>query len=318
VVDLSAFSAADAAAVLRADGVHALVDLDAHIEVSGRKPLAVLAHGAAPAVCQWLGWAGTSGHPAVGYAALDRAIAPADSARAHFSERLSLLPHAYQANNHAFKWLGATAREASGPAARARALARLVSAADGDIDDDDAAGGGGGGGGARGARGASAVACSFNQLFKLSGDVYASWKGVLRRAAPALMVQGAGVTKGRKTSLSRGTQNLHDDALADGVNAHTQLFFARPLPKGPHLERMAGMCDLALDTLLYNSHTTGADALWSATPLVTLRGPAMASRVAHSLSAAAGVADTTVFSHREYADLATALLTPRRSVTGKY
>ncbi|KAJ1625299.1 hypothetical protein T492DRAFT_880318, partial [Pavlovales sp. CCMP2436] len=51
-----------------------------------------------------------------------------------------------------------------------------------------------------------------------------------------------------------------------------------------------------------------ADALWSATPMVTLRGLSMASRVAASLSATAGIADTTVFSYREYEDLASALL----------
>lgn len=46
-----------------------------------------------------------------------------------------------------------------------------------------------------------------------------------------------------------------------------------------HLLRVAE-CDLALDTLSYNSHTTGSDALWAGVPLVTLSGGNFPSRVA--------------------------------------
>lgn len=401
MVDLSALAPADAAAAIRADGVHALVDLDAHIEVraqppmraqqlrsglrpsgsgagcarslprapraprpsrarrrgdltrplprrglqvSSSKPAAVLSHGPAPVVCQWLGWPATSAHPRTHYAGLDAMVAPPASA-AYFSEKLSLLPHTYQANNHALKWAyvlagppldGLVGRaRAGGPAGRAGAAEetarlearaeslRMLSSAQYGLDDprhQPYAQAGADGHAAllrtqrgRGGRGGRAVACSFNQLFKMSADVFSDWRGVLRRAAPAAIVQGAGVSVGRSSALTDGPQQLHAAAHADGANADAQLFFAQPLPKGAHLRRMSAMCDLALDTLVYNSHTTGADALWSGAPLVTLRGESMASRVAASLSVAAGMPDTTVFSHREYADYAAALLRPPRA-----
>ena len=36
--------------------------------------------------------------------------------------------------------------------------------------------------------------------------------------------------------------------------------------------RIASQCDLFLDHLLYGAHTTGADALWAAVPLLTING----------------------------------------------
>ena len=293
--------------------------------------MAVIAHGGTPVAMQWLGWAGTSGHPLVQYAGLDAIVAPPASAHL-FSECLVLLPGTYQANSHALKWHAEAAR--APPAARARARAALLEALStgqhGVRDDDDD--GDGGGGGAEALAGAPAdaasrdasrdavaflrsrrarrapVACSFNQLFKLSGDVFADWRSILRRAPAAAIVQGAGVSHGRRYSTSDAPRMLHAAAHADGACASEALFFAKALPKGAHLRRMGALCDLALDTLQYNSHTTGADALWSGAPLVTLSGVSMASRVGASLARAAGMADTIVFSHRGYADFAAALL----------
>lgn len=318
----------------------------------------MLQHSPAPAVLQWLGWAGTSGHPRTHYAGVDAAIAPPPGAVKLFSERLVLLPGTYQANNHALKWAGVLVSAPPGqraPGGAAQAAWRAEAAARGAVraeelralhtgqygleEDDSSEQSASEQPAAAGeheiallnattaaharvaarqaaaallasppARERTPVACSYNQFFKLSADIFANWRAILRRAAPAIMVQGAGVSAGRRISASDGAQMLHAAAHSDGVNANAQLFFAKALPKGAHLRRMSAMCDLALDTLHYNSHTTGADALWSGTPLVTLRGVSMASRVAASLSGAAGLADTTVFSHREYADFATALL----------
>lgn len=45
-----------------------------------------------------------------------------------------------------------------------------------------------------------------------------------------------------------------------------------------------GVCDLYLDTPLFNAHTTAKDALWSGVPVLTVAGEGMASRVAASLT----------------------------------
>ena len=67
-------------------------------------------------------------------------------------------------------------------------------------------------------------------------------------------------------------------------------------PKSEHLVRAAG-CELAVDTLSYNSHTTGADALWAGLPLLTLPGAYFSSRVGASLAAAAGVPQSHLGPH---------------------
>ena len=70
---------------------------------------------------------------------------------------------------------------------------------------------------------------------------------------------------------------------------------------------MAPQCDIAADTLSYNSHTTGSDALWSGLPLLTQAGRYLASRVGSSLTAHAGIADAHVSSLKSYEDTITAL-----------
>ena len=55
-----------------------------------------------------------------------------------------------------------------------------------------------------------------------------------------------------------------------------------------HLARHQ-LADLFLDTLPYNAHATGCDALWAGLPLLTQRGTAFAGRVCASLVTALGL-----------------------------
>jgi predicted O-linked N-acetylglucosamine transferase (SPINDLY family) len=43
------------------------------------------------------------------------------------------------------------------------------------------------------------------------------------------------------------------------------------------------MCDLFLDTPVYNAHGTAADALWAGVPVLTVAGRMLHQRVAASL-----------------------------------
>ena len=47
--------------------------------------------------------------------------------------------------------------------------------------------------------------------------------------------------------------------------------------------------DLALDTRIYNGHTTISDALWAGVPVVTVKGRHFASRVSESILRAIGL-----------------------------
>ena len=64
--------------------------------------------------------------------------------------------------------------------------------------------------------------------------------------------------------------------------------FAGPPPLPQHLARHQ-LADLFLDTLPYNAHATGCDALWAGLPLLTQRGTAFAGRVCASLLTALGL-----------------------------
>ena len=67
------------------------------------------------------------------------------------------------------------------------------------------------------------------------------------------------------------------------------------------------LADLFLDTPACNAHTTACDILWSSTPLITLSGSKMATRVGASLLCAAGLEELVTTSHESYEELAVAL-----------
>jgi protein O-GlcNAc transferase len=85
-----------------------------------------------------------------------------------------------------------------------------------------------------------------------------------------------------------------------------QIIFTDVVPREEHLKR-GYLADLFLDTPACNAHTTGCDILWSGTPLVTLVGDKMASRVAASLLHAAGLDELITSSYEQYEELAALL-----------
>src|SRR5262249_10189631 len=59
-----------------------------------------------------------------------------------------------------------------------------------------------------------------------------------------------------------------------------------------------------LDTLPYNAHTTGSDALWAGLPMVTCTGDAFAGRVGASLLHAVGLPELVTRTSEDYEALA--------------
>jgi len=68
---------------------------------------------------------------------------------------------------------------------------------------------------------------------------------------------------------------------------------------------------LFLDTLPYNAHATGSNALWTGLPLLTCRGNTLAGRVGSSLLHAVGLPELVTHSLEEYEALARKLATDR-------
>ena len=94
-------------------------------------------------------------------------------------------------------------------------------------------------------------------------------------------------------------------ALKRGVRIE-QIIFSDVAPREEHVRRGA-LADLFLDTPACNAHTTACDILWSGTPMLTLMGDKMATRVGASLLLAAGLEELVTTSYGQYEELAVTL-----------
>jgi predicted O-linked N-acetylglucosamine transferase (SPINDLY family) len=138
------------------------------------------------------------------------------------------------------------------------------------------------------------VFCCFNNTYKITPEVFDIWMRVLA-AIPnsVLWLIGASTT---------AEANLRREAERRGVSPK-RLIFAPKMPLADHLARSA-QADLFLDTMPYNAHTTGSDALWAGVPLLTCIGSTFAARVAASLVRAVGLDELVTASLEEYEALA--------------
>ena len=126
------------------------------------------------------------------------------------------------------------------------------------------------------------VFCSFNNMHKIEPVMFGLWMDLLRE------VPGSVLWLHAYNDLAAA--NLRAAAATAGIDPARLVFANRPA-KPEHLAR-AGLTDLALDTRLYNGHTTTIDMLWAGVPVVTLPGSTFQARVSASLLKAAGTTET--------------------------
>lgn len=195
------------------------------------------------------------------YIIADRIVIPEDEQR-YYDEQVAYLPHSYQAND------GKRAIAQDVPSRAALGLPE-----DG------------------------FVFCNFNQSYKITPAVFASWMRILRDVEGSVLW----LLKSREPFEA----NLSKAAEQHGVSPH-RLVFASSLPPDRHLARLK-QADLFLDTLPYNAHTTASDALWAGLPLLTCRGTTFPGRVAASLLTAVGMPELVTESMVEYECRAIAL-----------
>jgi predicted O-linked N-acetylglucosamine transferase (SPINDLY family) len=143
------------------------------------------------------------------------------------------------------------------------------------------------------------VFCNFNQSYKLTPALFASWMRILSQVNGSVLWL--------LDAVAPFAENIRRHAERHGV-AGERILFAPDRPPPQHLARMQ-LADLFLDGLPYNAHTTGSDALWAGVPLVTRRGSAFPGRVAASLLQAAGLSDLVTESEQDYEALAVRLAT---------
>ena len=140
---------------------------------------------------------------------------------------------------------------------------------------------------------------SFNQPYKISSEVLDLWSEIMKRAPNSAMV----FLGKNQTQIKNLTSEFEKRKIAP-----SRIFFSLPIKKPAHLARLS-LCDLALDTLICNGHTTTSDALWAGTPVVTLLGKHFASRVSASLLTAVNMPELITKTKEEYVNLAVKLAT---------
>ncbi len=245
-------------ATARKAGIDIAVDLKGYTQDARLAPFAARL---APVQVSYLGYPGTVGADFLDYILADATVLPMDQQR-FFDEKIIHLPDSYQANDD---------RRVIAPDTPSRAEAGLP--ADG------------------------FVYCCFNNAYKITPEIFASWMRILA-AVPGSVLW---LLANDADSIAR----LRGAAEAQGVDP-ARLVFGASLPSARHLARHR-IADLFLDTLPYNAHTTASDALWAGLPVLTQMGQAFAGRVAASLLNAVGLAEMITRDTAEYEALAIAI-----------
>jgi predicted O-linked N-acetylglucosamine transferase (SPINDLY family) len=138
------------------------------------------------------------------------------------------------------------------------------------------------------------VFCCFNNNWKITPGVFDLWMQLLQQVSGSVLwLFEDNPTAGR---------NLRAEAARRGIAAE-RLVFAPRMNQPEHLARHR-LADLFLDTLPYNAHTTGSDALWAGLPVLTCLGETFAGRVAASLLKAVGLPELITDTPQAYEALA--------------
>ena len=144
----------------------------------------------------------------------------------------------------------------------------------------------------------SFVFCSFNKGYKIEPVMFNSWMNIFRQVPEGVLwLQRLNET---------AEKNLRFEAEERGIKSERLIFSERLPTKDEYLARLR-LADLALDTRIYNGHTTTSDALWAAVPVITLKGSHFASRVSASILTAIGMSELIAHSLEEYEALAVRL-----------
>jgi len=139
------------------------------------------------------------------------------------------------------------------------------------------------------------VFCSFNNVAKICPPMFDVWMRLLRQIdGSVLWLSAAGATAMR---------NLRREAEVRGVEPHRLVFASFTQDSADHLARHS-LADLFLDTLPYNAHAGGSDALWTGVPIVSCVGSTFAGRVGASLLNAVGLPELATDSLDAYEELA--------------
>lgn len=147
--------------------------------------------------------------------------------------------------------------------------------------------------------------CNFNKVDKLEPASFSVWMNILSKVPTSTLML---LKPSTHHAFITTKHNIAQEAAAHGV-IPDRIVWVNRVAKELHLSRHAN-CDVFLDSIVYNAHSTCTDALFAGLPVVALRGTDFASRVASSLLSHIGLDNLIVHSLKEYEDVAVALSEP--------
>jgi predicted O-linked N-acetylglucosamine transferase (SPINDLY family) len=253
--DVRTRSDKEIAALARELEIDIAVDLKGHTQDAR---IGVFAFHPAPIQVSYLGYPGTIGANYIEYLIADHTLIPEEHQQ-YYNEKIVYLPHSYQAND-------STKVISDKPISRVEL----------------------------GLSEHAFVFCCFNNIYKITPDLFDIWMRLLRTVEGSVLW----LLEGNVTAVN----NLHLEAEKRGVSPD-RLVFAPRMELADHMARHR-QADLFLDTFYYNAHTTASDALWAGLPVLTCLGGTFAGRVAGSLLKAVGLPELITRSHEEYETLA--------------
>lgn len=229
----------------------------------------------APVQLMYLGYAGTMGQASIPQIVVPRFAVPPER-REGFTEKLVVLPGSFIVN-HYRDYRGDVLERASNMTREAYGLPP---------------------------RGSGTLFCNFNNNHKLDKHTFLVWLRILGRVPGARMWMQR-TPKEAEVFLKRQAEERGIDP--------DRFVFTDLFPIEDHLS-IKSLCDVFLDSPLYNSHTTALEALWAAVPIITLPLATMTSRIAASEIRTLGLGDDLVATSLvDYERKAVALATsPRR------
>lgn len=260
VVDIRAMDDRTAAAAVRERGVDVLIDL--HGLSSGARP-GILALRPAARIGTFLGFIGTTALPWVDFVVTDAWTLP-DGLAPYMTEQPLYVDGSMIPLHHQ------------------PVVKRGITRADVGLPAD------------------AVVLTCFNNIYKVTPAMFASWVRILRRADRAVLWL--------LDDNQWATAALRKYAAGAGVDPE-RIIFAGRSTHADYRERLT-LADLYLDTFPYNAGSTARDVLDAGLPLVTLSGQTPVSRMAGGLLHAAGLDELITTTAEGYeqkiVDLATA------------
>ncbi len=122
------------------------------------------------------------------------------------------------------------------------------------------------------------LAC-FNQSFKIDASTFKCWIEILKELPNSVLW----LLSDNKLAEKNIYRYLRKNNIKDD-----RLIFAEKVSREKHLQRLK-LADVAIDTSIYNGHTTTTDALQVGLPVITKTGNHFASRVSTSLLLSLGL-----------------------------